>query len=231
MGGRVVVGQDHVDRVRPDVVPAVQGDPLARLVLAELPDLVAVLLVGGDLVDPAVDLLRAAGAVPAQRQRGGRGVAEAGVGQPDAGARPDPEREVGARPGRAAVRADPGEQPVDGEAEPLEDRAEQLRLLVAVAAAAAEDDLLLDRLQVDGDPAAQEDVEVLEPDRAQMRAVQRRQRRLGRVARAGVADPGQVGIEVQLGDGPVIHGPFGRKIFSHWRPGARPRPRPGRACW
>ena len=231
MGGRVVVGQDHVDRVRPGVVPAVQGDPLARLVLAELPDLVAVLLVGGDLVDPAVDLLRAAGAVPAQRQRGGRGVAEAGVGQPHPGARLDPEREVGAA--RAGPPSGPTRASIRSTVKPSRssDRAEQLRLLVAVAAAAAEDDLLLDRLEVDRHPAAQEHVEVLEPDRGQVRPVQRRQRRLGRVARAGVADPGQVGIQVQRGDGPVIHGPFGRKIFSHWRRGARPGPRPGRACW
>jgi hypothetical protein len=209
----------------------VQGDPLARLVLAELPDLVAVLLVGGDLVDPAVELLRSARTVPAQRQRAGRGVAEAGVGQPDPGARLDPEREVGARAGGAAVGADPGEHPLHGEAEPLEDRAEQLRLLVAVAAAAAEDDLVLDRLEVDRDPAAQEDVEVLKPNRTQVRAVERRQRCLGRVARAGVADPGQVGLEVQRGDGPVIQGPFGGKIFRHGRRGARLGPRPGRACW
>ena len=78
---------------------------------------------------------------------------------------------MGARPGRAAVGADPGEHPVDGEAEPFEDRAEQLRLLVAVAAAAAVDDLLLNRLQVDGYPAAQEDIEVLEPNLAKMRSV------------------------------------------------------------
>src|SRR6185312_6162483 len=98
---------------------------------------------GGDLVDPAVDFLRAAGAVPAQAERGGRGGAEAGVGEPDVLVGPHAERQVRARPGRPAVRADARQQALDAEAEAVEHRTEQLRLLVAVTAAAAEDDLVL----------------------------------------------------------------------------------------
>jgi len=64
-----VVRQDHVGRLDLVVVPAVQGHPGARLVLAELPDFLAVLFVRGDLVDPAIHFLRAAGVVPAQAQR------------------------------------------------------------------------------------------------------------------------------------------------------------------
>jgi len=54
---------------------------------------------------------------------------------------------VGARAGHGAVRPDPGEQPLDYEAESLEYGGEELRLLVAVAAAAPVDDLVLDRLE------------------------------------------------------------------------------------
>ena len=193
-----MVGQDHVDRLDPDLVPAVQRHPPAALVLAQLPDLIAVLLVRCQLVDPAVDFLGAAGAVPAQAERAGRGGAEARVGQPDLLAGPHPERQVGPRAGPAAVRADPGQQPLDAEAQALEDRAEQLRVLVAVAAAAPADDLVLDGLQVDRDRAAQEDVEVLEADRGQVRAVQGGEDGLGRLDRSLIADPAQVPGQVQL---------------------------------
>jgi hypothetical protein len=204
MGRRVVVGQDHVSRLDFAVVPAVQRHPPAALVLAELPHLLTVLLLRSHLVDPAVDLLRAAGTVPAQAERRGRGGAEARVGQPDLLAGPHPERQVRARPGPAAVRADPAEQPFHAEPEALQHRAEQLGLLVAVAAAATVDDLVLDRLQVHVHVAGQEDVEVLEADRGQVRAVKRVQGRLGRLRRPLVAHPAQVSVQVEPGDAPLV---------------------------
>jgi hypothetical protein len=216
-----VVRQDHVDRLDLAVVPAVQGHPLAVGMLAELPYLLAVLLVRCHLVDPAVHFLRAARAVPAQAERRGRRGAEARVGEPDVLAGPDPERQVGARAGRPAVRSDAREQALDAEAETLEHRAEQLRLLVAVAAAATEDDLVLDRFQVDVDASAQEDVEVLEPDRGQVRTVEGGQHLRGCLRLPLVADSVQVGVEVKLVDGPVG--------VVHFTP-QRGRPRPGRAC-
>jgi hypothetical protein len=107
---------------------------------------------------------------------------------------------MGARPGRAAVvRADPGQEPVDGEADPLEGRAEELRLLVAVTAAATVDDLVLDVRQVHAHAPAEQDVEVLEADRAQVRPVQRGQGRLVRGDRSGVADAAQVRVQIQRG--------------------------------
>jgi hypothetical protein len=59
-----VVGEHHVDRVDLVMGVAVVGDPVAALVFAELPG--AIGLVGRDLVDPAVEFLRSAGAEPAQ---------------------------------------------------------------------------------------------------------------------------------------------------------------------
>ncbi len=168
-----MVGHLHVDRVDGGLVPAVQGDPLPRLVLAELPYLVAVVGVRDHLVDPAVQVLRAAGAVTPHVQRGGRGGAEADVGQPDAAVGLDAERQVRAGAERAAgVWADPGKHAVDGEAEALKDRAEELGLLVAVAAATAVDDLLLNVLQVDAYLPLQENVEVLEANHLKVRSVE-----------------------------------------------------------
>jgi len=77
---------------------------------------------------------------------------------------------------RLAVGADPGEQPVHGEPEPLERRGEQLAVLVAVAAAPRVHQLGLDGVEIHLDAAAEHDVEVLERDRRQVRAMQRRQR-------------------------------------------------------
>jgi hypothetical protein len=199
-----VVRQDHVDRLDLAVVPAVQGHPGARLVLAELPDGLAVLLVGSHLVDPAVYFLRGAGAVPPEAERGRRRGAEAGVGEPDAAIRPDPEREVGARAGRAAVRADAREQALDAEAEALEHRSEQLCLLVAVAAAAAEDDLVLDCRQAHVDFTAEENVQIFESDPGQVRAVEGVEQGLGWLGWPRVADPAEVGVDVKLADGPVV---------------------------
>jgi len=103
---------------------------------------------------------------------------------------------VRARAGRAAVRADPCQQALDAEAKALQDGAEQLRVLVAVAAAPLEDDLFLDRLQVDADLPLEEHIEVLEPHAAQVRAVQGKKRALGRFSRSLVTDPPQVGLKI-----------------------------------
>ena len=109
-----------------------------------------------------------------------------------------------ARARRAAVRSDAREQALDAEAEALEYRAEQLRLLVAVAAAAAEDDLVLDRLQVNVDSSLDENVQIFKSDRSQMRAVEGIKHCLRGLGYPRIADPFQVGVKVQLADGPIV---------------------------
>jgi len=111
---------------------------------------------------------------------------------------------VRARARRAAVRSDAREQALDAEAEALEYRAEQLRLLVAVAAAPAVDDLVLDRLQVNVDSSLDENVEIFKSDRSQMRAVQSIKHCLRGLGYPRIADPFQVGVKVQLADGPIV---------------------------
>ncbi len=222
-----MVGHHHVGRVDALVIHAVQRDPVGALEFAQLPG--AVGLVRNDVVGPAVYLLRAAFAERlAQRQRSGRGGAEPDVGQPGVRACPHSQRQVRPRPHRLALGADAREQPVHGEPQPLERRAEKLAVLVAVAAAPGVHQLVLDGLQVHLDSAAEHDVEVLERDRRQVRPVQRGQHRLGRLGRPGrrpgVPDPGEIGVQIQLGDGPVVSHP------RRSRPGSAPsRLWPGRA--
>ena len=145
--------------------------------------------------------LRAAGA---ERQRLEEPRPEADVGEPRLVPRPDAQRHV--RPAARAhdVAADAREEPVDRVPEALERRREQQAVLVAVAAAAPGDQLGLHALEVDGDPAAERDVEVLERDRGDVRAVERRERR--RPGRAGgvVADAPQIGGQVEEADVPFV---------------------------
>ena len=88
--------------------------------------------------------------------------------------------------------------------ETFQDRAEQLALLVAVAAPVRVDELGLDRVEVHADAAAEHQVQVLERDGRQVRAVQRRESGVRRVERAVVPDAPQVGVEVKVADGPLV---------------------------
>jgi hypothetical protein len=73
-----------------------------------------------------------------------------------------------------------------------------------VAAAAALHQLVRDAGQVNADAAAEHDVGVLERDGRDMRAVQPGQRLLGWGQLRGVADPPQVGGQVQLPGSPFV---------------------------
>src|SRR5262249_1866393 len=101
----------------------------------------------------------------------------------------DPQREVRSWPRRRAARADPREQPVNAEAEPLKHRAEQLSVLIAVAAAPGVHELGLDRVEVYLNPAAKHYVQVLERDRRQVPPVQLGERGFGRLCRSAAGDP------------------------------------------
>jgi hypothetical protein len=197
-----VVGHHHVRQIHGLVLVPEERHPLAGLIFARLP--AARHVVGDHFVDPAVQVLRALGARPAQCYWARRGGAEAHVGEPEPVFRPDAQRQV--RPGRhrPAVRADPRQQPLNAETETFEGRAEQLAVLVAVAAALAVDELGLDRLQVHPDAAAEHQVQVLERDRRQVGLVQRGERRLRRLHWPVVAEPSQVGVQVELADGPLV---------------------------
>jgi hypothetical protein len=76
---------------------------------------------------------------------------------------------------------------------------DELSPLIAVAAAAARDQLGLHAGQVKVDRAAEHDLQVLERDRLDMAAVQVPQRGRCRLQRAAVTGAVQVGAEIQLG--------------------------------
>jgi hypothetical protein len=77
-------------------------------------------------------------------------------------------------------------------------------VLVAVAAAPPPDELALDAVDVDRDAAAEHDVDVLERDRREVGAVQRRERPEGRRGVAVVRDATQIGVEVEPLDVPLV---------------------------
>src|SRR5690625_6660850 len=98
----------------------------------------------------------------------------------------------------------PSHLPVDVEPEVLEHGAEQHAVFVAVTASFSADELGLHGLEVDVDAATKDDVEVLEWDRCDVGTLECRQRRFGCFARSGVADPREIGVEVE-----ALNLPFG----------------------
>ena len=104
-----------------------------------------------------------------------------------------------ADPGRAD--ADAGGERRHAVAERLERSLEQGVLLEAVAAAAPGHELLLQRAELETDRPAEQDVEVLERDRRDVRLVQSGERLLRRTGRARqvrrTPDPAEVRVEVE----------------------------------
>ena len=92
---------------------------------------------------------------------------------------------------------------VDAEAQRLERGLEERVLLEAVAPAPGADELRLEGGEVEVDRAAEQDVEVLERDRRAVRAVERDEPLEARGERAPLADPREVGVEIQV----ARHGP------------------------
>jgi len=94
------------------------------------------------------------------------------------------------------VPAHAGGQPLYLETQGRERPGEQAVVLEAVAPAATVDQLGVHRLGRNVDSALQEHVDRLERDRGGMQAMQGAQRRQAGVARAVVADAGEIGVEV-----------------------------------
>ncbi len=82
------------------------------------------------------------------------------------------------------------------EAQGGQHRLEQPVLLVAVAAAAAGHELGLKIAQLQRDGRAHQGVEVLEGDGGRVQPVQLGKHGQGRLTRTGIADAGEIGIEV-----------------------------------
>src|SRR6185312_12437987 len=103
---------------------------------------------------------------------------------------------------------------------------EQAVLLEAVAAASAVDQFRLQRGQTEIDGPPEQDVDCLERNRSRMQRRQGSQSLEVRARRAGIADAGEITVEVQLAGGggylELVHmsvsrfGPAGQ--CSCWRP-------------
>ena len=89
-----------------------------------------------------------------------------------------------------------GDQLRHGEAEGAEHIAEEGILFKTIAATAGMDELLFDGREIDADGAAEEDVEVFVRDGARVVLMDRGQGRERHVARSGVGDAGEVGLEI-----------------------------------
>ncbi len=101
----------------------------------------------------------------------------------------------------------------DVEAEGAERGAEEEILFVAVAAAAVADEFAFDAGKIDRDAAAEEDVEILERNRGHLAELERAEGGERGVARAGVGEAGEVGVEV---DGVVCGGHIRSAIRGVW---------------
>jgi hypothetical protein len=101
----------------------------------------------------------------------------------------------------------PGSQCVDLKTQVFEHISHQVVVLVAVAAAAPADELVLEGVDVEPDAPAEEDVEVLEGDGEGVGAMQPAQPLRRRRGRRIEADPSQVGVEVEALDLPLRRHP------------------------
>ena len=89
-----------------------------------------------------------------------------------------------------------GDQLRHGEAEGAEHIAEEGILFKTIAATAGMDEFVFDGREIDADGAAEEDVEVFVRDGARVVLMDRGQGRERHVARSGVGDAGEVGLEI-----------------------------------
>jgi hypothetical protein len=118
--------------------------------------------------------------------------------------------------------ADAGEQPAGAVAEPSGDRGEQHTVLVAVAASPAGEELGRHPVQGNADAPAEEHVKVFGRDRGDVRAVQVSEGARGRVERAVVVDPGQVGGQIEFAGLPLVGHRDLRSPSRRGRSGGRP---------
>src|SRR5690606_30029978 len=133
-----------------------------------------------------------------QRHRRQQARTEPGVGQPRGVAEPHPHDQVGAGSGVGRRVTGAGQQRLHGEPKPVEDRAEQQPVLVAVATPAGVHQLGLDVGQRHADPAAQLEVEVLERNRGHVGTVESGEALRPDGRSTAVSDAGEVGVDVEL---------------------------------
>ena len=93
--------------------------------------------------------------------------------------------------------AHPSGERRDGKSQRLQRCGEQAVQLEAIAATAFADELLLQRSEIEPNGPPKEWVEAFEGDRGRLQSVDRLKRRKGRGPRSGVADPGEVGVEIE----------------------------------
>ncbi len=118
------------------------------------------------------------------------------------------------------AEADPGRKGRHPEADALECGGEKRVLLEAVPAPTPLDQLGLEAIQVDPDRAAQEDIEVLERDRRGVCLMDSIEDLGRRGKRAGIADAGEVGSEIERGGLCGRHGEFLRTNATKGAPGS-----------
>ena len=99
--------------------------------------------------------------------------------------------------GARAIDPDARAARLDAEPHRLEHLEKKTVLLEAVAAPSPPDQLVEDGLRAELDRAPEQHVQVLERDRLRVGRRERVQRRQRRRARSGVADAGEVGVEVE----------------------------------
>src|SRR5699024_4752367 len=81
---------------------------------------------------------------------------------------------------------------------------EQQVVFEAVAAAPVANQLFLEIIEVEGDAATENDIEILERDRQRVCSVERDEGVDGWVERASEADAGEVGVDIEPIDGPFV---------------------------
>jgi len=136
-----------------------------------------------------------------QQRRCQRQAAEAGIGKIGPAIDLDPEqhmRACGNSVGRLAPENARG-KPADCKAHRFQRMHEQQIVLETVAAPAVRHHLVLQRCEVEPYRRAQQRVDIVERNRLRMLPVQRRERVERRIERTAIADPGEIGIEVDFG--------------------------------
>ena len=140
-----------------------------------------------------------------QQRRRQRQPAEADIGDVSSSIELDAEQHVAAR-GNSVVGLAPQHprgKAAGLEAKRLQRMQENQIVLVAITAAAAREDLVLQRGEIELYRSAQERVEIFERDRLRVLPMQCRQRLQRRICPATVADAGEIGVDVE---GSVGHG-------------------------
>lgn len=106
----------------------------------------------------------------------------------------DQEQHMRPRPNRPGPDLHPRRERNHLESQTFERRAKQSVLLEAIPTPPFDHQLPFEGGEIEIDPTAEQDVQILEWDRRHMRRVQGRQRGNRRLSRTGVGDPGEVSV-------------------------------------